>query len=659
MRLEAEMKEEILKRKDEKIQIERATLRMQQQKEVDEATRLKKYADALRGAIPKQTNDPIEVVAFFRNVERLYADFKVPVELQAAIVKPFLTERAKALVAKLDPSKSSYRDIKETLLREYEISAPMYREKFNELVKYDDQAYCMYVSSLITLIDGYIEARKVTQLDDLRNLLVSDRLKIALKPAVLRYVLSVEATMDKGWLEPFELANIVDDYVANYHGPVIPKSGVLGMVGQSSGSKTSPKAQDSRQVGTQDKAKSFFTGTEIPPKGEVKKSLTCWHCGGPHLVRFCPKNKNNAQPKTGNTTGRVSKAAVLPQQMNQVPGSFLDSGHKADSMCMGSQQPQTSRQTADCASTYDHVTSGLQATVLPALQGDDVVESCAEDNNSVNRTAVDCVNTMNEVVDDCMIIESVKHPLSYIDVTVALLDTPNVCVMAKALNDSGSECAIISQSVLRKLEHTDPVIPVGDVKISGICGDAVICPLVRHKLCPVKVDNASGIIITNAVNTLTDELVLPSTIVKCLDELSINTVCVKNVVTRSKTRLNVEKQPNGELKDNYQEFVDPDFVTESPEMSENSPNSEARTQLMSEQKADLTLKQCWSLLKRGKGNFCLHNGILMRNEKILGQNYRQLVVPNSRRLQCLEFGHDLGGHMSPKKVSQRIRLNFW
>jgi len=55
---------------------------MHQQKVADEAARLKKYADTLRGAIPKQTNDPIEVVAFFRNVERLYADFKVPVPVE-------------------------------------------------------------------------------------------------------------------------------------------------------------------------------------------------------------------------------------------------------------------------------------------------------------------------------------------------------------------------------------------------------------------------------------------------------------------------------------------------------------------------------------------------------------------------------------------------
>jgi len=97
------------------IGINRVTLKMQQQKEADEATRLKKYGDALYRAIPKQTNDFIEVVAFFRNIERLWDDFKVPVKLQGAIVKPFLTGHSKALVAKCDPSKSSYRDIKAAL----------------------------------------------------------------------------------------------------------------------------------------------------------------------------------------------------------------------------------------------------------------------------------------------------------------------------------------------------------------------------------------------------------------------------------------------------------------------------------------------------------------------------------------------------------------
>jgi len=164
--------------------------------------------------------------------------------------------------------------------------------------------------------------------------------------------------------------------------------------------------------------------------------------------------------------------------------------------------------------------------------------------------------------------------------------------------------------------------------------------------------------ITAAVmNTLSDDLVLPSTIVKCMDEMSINFSV--NVTTRNQTHNEVENQQNGESNDELQEFVDPDFSTQSQGLSENSLDSESRIQLISEQEVDHSLKQCWSLAKRGKGNLCVHNGILMRYERILGQNYRQLVVPSSRRPQCLEFGHDLGGHISPKKVSQCVRMNFW
>ena len=624
---EMRMQEEMLKKKEEKIQIERAALKLQQEKVADEATKLKKYADALRGTIPKQTNDPIEVVAFFRNVERLFHDFKVPVELQAAIVKPFLTERAKALVAKLDPSKSSYKDIKEAILREYKVSAPMYREKFNDLVKSDDQTYVMYASSLMSLIDGYIEARKVTEFDDFRDLLVSDRLKVALKPTVLKYVLSVEAKSDKGWLKPYVLAEVVDDYVANYHDPTVPKSGVLGMTRQSSGPKTLPDTQGYRQSGLKSSSMRPLSTQGV----EVKKSqLTCWHCGGPHLVRFCPKNKNsNQSPKTGNTVSRISKATVLPTSVDVMSDNFLSPGISP---------PKPSNSASCCAESdaTDHVTTT-----------DNVVQCCADDNNSVNRTTVDCMNKVSEFDTDCTIIESVKHPLSYVDVVVALPDTPDVCVKVKALNDSGSECALICQSVLQRVEQKDSVIAIGEVKIRGICGDPVLCPLVRLKV--HQIGGEGEFIITAAVmNNLSEDLILPSTIVDCLQQMS--TSMLDDAVT-----CEVEVKPNNDVP----EFVDMDFDTQNQAVSENLQSPESRKQLISEQEADPSLKQCWSLLKRGKGNFCLNNGVLMRFEKILGQNYTQLVVPKSKRQQCLEFGHDMAGHMSPKKVSQRIRLNFW
>lgn len=601
--------DELLKKKEERIEIERATLKMQQQKEANEATRLKKYADALRGAIPKQTNDPIEVVAFFRNVERLWDDFKVPVELQGAIVKPFLTDRAKALVARLDPSKSSYKDIKEALLREYKISAPMYREKFNELVKNDDQTYVMYVSSLMSLIDGYVEARKITELADLRNVLVSDRLKAALKPAVLRYVLSVEAKSDKGWLEPYQLAELVDDYVANYHDPVLPKSGVLGISkkseagGQTSSPKTTFVMQGNRQTSHSFKEN---VGNKNPlPAMSQKSQLMCWHCGGPHLVRFCQKKqisqRTGGRPTPIPSTGRVSKAAIEPTGGNDAvgvlatPSKYESSPDDVDQGCDVDQPGQgRGRDTDQYCSTS--------------------VQGCVDIGNSVNRTAVDCVNTPVLSHDDCMIIDSVKHPLSYMDVVVTLPQTPDVCVRAKALKDSGSECALICHSVLQRVSPTNPVVPIGEVKISGICGDAVVCPLIRIKVHEHSTDD-SGLIITAAVmSTLSDDLILPSTIVDCLNRLSVenelsaqncnvdNAVeslsndimtdeCKAKVVTRSGISTEVNNVKDGELLGD-REFVDPDIPSRDQTMNVDRPDVEPPDQLINEQEFDISLKQC-------------------------------------------------------------------
>ena len=112
-------------------------------------------------------------------------------------------------------------------------------------------------------------------------------------------------------------------------------------------------------------------------------------------------------------------------------------------------------------------------------------------------------------------------------------------------------------------------------------------------------------------------------------------------------------------KDDQCDCVDADAVQCGSKLAESLQMSETRASLINDQKNDASLQSCWSLLKRGKGNFCLQAGILMRQEKILGQNFTQLVVPESKREQVLEFGHEFAGHMSPKKCNQRIRLNFW
>ena len=85
-----------------------------------------------------------------------------------------------------------------------------------------------------------------------------------------------------------------------------------------------------------------------------------------------------------------------------------------------------------------------------------------------------------------------------------------------------------------------------------------------------------------------------------------------------------------------------------------------RETLIAEQQADESLAICWSLAKQGKGNFIVENGILYRDAKILGQNFRQLCLPEQRRRRVLELAHDrFGGHLATKKTTKRIALSFY
>ena len=50
-----------------------------------------------------------------------------------------------------------------------------------------------------------------------------------------------------------------------------------------------------------------------------------------------------------------------------------------------------------------------------------------------------------------------------------------------------------------------------------------------------------------------------------------------------------------------------------------------------EQRADVTLKGCFKLAEKGKGRFVVCEGLLYHQDRILGQDVSQLVVPESRR----------------------------
>ena len=65
------------------------------------------------------SDDPIEALQFWREVENQFTLLKVPEELRAMVVRPFLNKKARILMARMDPKDAQkYESLKEYLMRE-------------------------------------------------------------------------------------------------------------------------------------------------------------------------------------------------------------------------------------------------------------------------------------------------------------------------------------------------------------------------------------------------------------------------------------------------------------------------------------------------------------------------------------------------------------
>ena len=118
-----------------------------------------------------------------------------------------LNERSKSLLEKL-PKERLDVEVRD-LLREFKLTAEQYRERFRTAVKSLTETYTLFGSRVKNLFLYYLQNRKAKSVEQVINLLVSDRIKETLSAACLRHVLSTEGT---GWFAPEKLTEVIDTY---------------------------------------------------------------------------------------------------------------------------------------------------------------------------------------------------------------------------------------------------------------------------------------------------------------------------------------------------------------------------------------------------------------------------------------------------------------
>jgi len=67
------------------------------------AMQIKTWGDAMRNTITKMPSEGIDVVSWFVSIDKLFEQLNVPADLQAILIRPYLSDRAKLLMSKCDP----------------------------------------------------------------------------------------------------------------------------------------------------------------------------------------------------------------------------------------------------------------------------------------------------------------------------------------------------------------------------------------------------------------------------------------------------------------------------------------------------------------------------------------------------------------------------
>ncbi len=250
--------------------------------------RAKLFGDAMKNTIAHMPTDVVELVSYFKDVEQLFVNFGVPEDLKAQLLRPYLNEKAKTLVSRMDPAHSTeYEAVKKMLLREFKLSPKVYLERFNNEVKKSEETYVLFSSRLKSLLEYYVTSRKVDEnYGKLMDLLVCDRIKSNLPEGCLRHILAVESTLTDGWMGVQELADAIDLYMANRHDGDRPRAGAIGIT-------ASTKANASHHQGT---PKTSFGNNHEKGGNSVARnqpaqenSKTCHACGSRfHYKRDCP-----------------------------------------------------------------------------------------------------------------------------------------------------------------------------------------------------------------------------------------------------------------------------------------------------------------------------------------------------------------------------------
>jgi len=622
----------------------------------------KRYGEAIKASVTPMGPHVLDVVSFFKHIEVVFDNYEVPVNLRASLLQPYLNEKARSVVARMDPTKcNDYKTVRDVILKEHKLSPCAYLDLFNTLSQSVSETTVMYCARLKSLLKMYVESRNVKDFDSLISLLVCDRIKSTLSDGCLRHILSVEAANKQGWLGDNELAECIDLYKANHLSNDKPRAGAIGGTPR----PTAGAVGNYGNSQTQKSSHSFKSFSAHNTVGQFKPS------GTGNAQSNVPKGPNaNVVCYKCRQTGHTRKHCPLLTQASDHCVNFcsLQSPHMdvQDQTCVGNfTNTIHSKQHVSLSNVVDKLADECTDIERSTAQGQVVVDTAVVADKIPCSNYVDSRESYRDFVS-----------LQYVNVTIDELNSDGNVVSIRAVADSGSEVCVVKSCFVESI-----VLPkVGTVRLRGIVGDPVEADLVKLHISLVDGDSRFGLggnsipVMCAVCSDLNEDMILTTALVEqlqCVHSTTVvNTLHCDSVVETD--RDNIQSCVDVDVRAGcpQQQVADGSVTDEGGETDSGDSicNNDSDWCTVNadvfrfEQQNDASLKKCWVLAEKGKGGFVVRDGLLYHQEKVdsVGEKCFQLCLPTSRRKSVLELAHcTVGCHQAYRRTRDRIRLSFF
>lgn len=172
--------------------------------------RVGEYAREMKGVLTSMPESEALVPAWFTSVETVFTNFEVPGDVQGPILLTYLNERMRAVIARKGNGQMlDYDELKQTVLNELRLTPGEYKRLFFQARKTDGESWNQFTRRLETLFDHYVVSRKIKTLEELRSLMIADRLKAVMPEETRSYLMLTEADT---WLKPCKLAELAENF---------------------------------------------------------------------------------------------------------------------------------------------------------------------------------------------------------------------------------------------------------------------------------------------------------------------------------------------------------------------------------------------------------------------------------------------------------------